>query len=219
MGFGILFVGYSLILCMTAYSVLPSFVGYFICMYGCLKLSEYEDRFKISAIGFAVGGSLMMMQSVMQFIVLTDGNTLLADFSEMTVPFFELVIYGVQMTLLPALVAIARDTGRTKTVFACKRNMVLFPLMYVLFIVANVLVSSGSAYGQYLVIYLTLSRIAVLVLTMIQVFSCYMWICREGQEEEEEESALNKHVTAPFKKRVRPATNQTKNQAGRRKKK
>ena len=219
MGFGILFVGYSLILCMTAYSVLPSFVGYFICMYGCLKLSEYEDRFKISAIGFAAGGSLMMMQSVMQFIVLTDGNTLLADFSEMTVPFFELVIYGVQMTLLPALVAIARDTGRTKTVFACKRNMVLFPLMYLLFIVANVLVSSGSAYGQYLVIYLTLSRIAVLVLTMIQVFSCYMWICREGQEEEEEESALNKHVTAPFKKRVHPATNQTKNQAGRRKKK
>ena len=221
MGFGILFVGYSLILCMTAYSVLPSFVGYFICMYGCLKLSEYEDRFKISAIGFAAGGSLMMMQSVMQFIVLTDGNTLLADFSEMIVPFFELVIYGVQMTLLPALIAIAKDTGRKKTVFACRRNLVLFPLMYILFIVANILVSSGSAYGQYLVIYLTLSRIAVLVLMMIQIFSCYMWICREGQEEEEEESALNKHVTAPFRRNGRSEGQQVQKQrqTGRRKKK
>jgi hypothetical protein len=200
MGFGILFVGYSLILCMSAYSVLPSFVGYFICMYGCLKLSEYEDKFKVSAMGFAAGGSIMMAQSVMQLLVLTDGNTLLSDFAGMTVPFFELVIYGVQMTLLPALAAIARDTGRTKTAFACKRNMVLYPIMYVLFIVANILVSSGSAYGQYLVIYLTLSRVAVLIMTMIQVFSCYMWICREGQEEEEEESALNRHVTAPFKR-------------------
>ena len=123
MGFGILFVGYSLILCMSAYSVLPSFVGYFICMYGCLKLSEYEDKFKVSAMGFAAGGSIMMAQSVMQLLVLTDGNTLLSDFAGMTVPFFELVIYGVQMTLLPALAAIARDTGRTKTAFACKRNI------------------------------------------------------------------------------------------------
>lgn len=201
MGFGILFIGYTLILCMSGYSVLPSFIGYFICLYACLKLSEYEDHFKISAIGFGVGGSIMMMQSMMQLLVLTDGNTLLSDFASMTVPFFELVLYGVQMTLLPALVAIARDTGRKKTVFACKRNMILFPIMYILFIVANVLVSAGSAYSGYLLLYLTLSRYGMLILMMIQVFSCYMWICREGQEEEEEEeSALNKHVNGPFVK-------------------
>lgn len=200
MGFGILFIGYTLILCVSAYSVLPSFIGYFICMYACFKLSEYEDRFKISAVGFGVGGSIMMMQSVMHLLILTDGNTMLSDFAGTTVPFFELVCYGVQMTLLPALVAIARDTSRKKTVFACKRNMILFPIMYVLFIVANVLISAGNAYSNYLFIYLTLSRYAVLILMMIQVFSCYMWICREGQEEEEEESALNKHVNAPFVK-------------------
>ena len=199
MGFGILFIGYTLILCMSAYSVLPSFIGYFICMYACFKLSEYEDRFKISAVGFGVGGSIMMMQSMMHLLILTDGNTMLSDFAGTTVPFFELVCYGVQMTLLPALVAIARDTGRKKTVFACKRNMVLFPVMYILFIVANLLVSAGNAYSNYLFIYLTLSRYAMLILMMIQVFSCYMWICREGQEEEEE-SALNKHVNAPFVK-------------------
>ncbi len=200
MGFGILFIGYTLILCMSAYSVLPSFIGYFICMYACFKLSEYEDRFKISAVGFGVGGSIMMMQSMMHLLILTDGNTMLSDFAGTTVPFFELVCYGVQMTLLPALVAIARDTGRKKTVFACKRNMVLFPVMYILFIVANLLVSAGNVYSNYLFIYLTLSRYAMLILMMIQVFSCYMWICREGQEEEEEESALNKHVNAPFVK-------------------
>ena len=200
MGFGILFIGYTLILCMSAYSVLPSFIGYFICMYACFKLSEYEDRFKISAVGFGVGGSIMMMQSMMHLLILTDGNTMLSDFAGTTVPFFELVCYGVQMTLLPALVAIARDTGRKKMVFACKRNMVLFPIMYILFIVANLLVSAGNAYSNYLFIYLTLSRYAMLILMMIQVFSCYMWICREGQEEEEEESALNKHVNAPFVK-------------------
>jgi hypothetical protein len=152
MGFGILFIGYTLILCMSAYSALPSFIGYFICMYACFKLSEYEDRFKISAVGFGVGGSIMMMQSVMHLLILTDGNTMLSDFAGTTVPFFELVCYGVQMTLLPALVAIARDTGRKKTVFACKRNMILFPIMYVLFIVANVLISADNAYSNYLII-------------------------------------------------------------------
>ncbi|MBQ7847730.1 MAG: hypothetical protein IJX08_00745 [Clostridia bacterium] len=201
MGFGILFIGYTLILCMSAYSVLPSFIGYFIGMYACLKLSEYEDRFKLSAWGFAAGGTVMLMQSVMQFIVLTSGNTLLSDFASGCAPVFELVFYAVQMTLLPALVAIARDTGRSKTVFACKRNMILFPLMFVLFVVANIMISMGSEYGKYLLVYVTLSRFAVLLLMMIQVFSCYMWICREGEEEQEQESALNKQVNSPFVKK------------------
>jgi hypothetical protein len=134
-------------------------------------------------------------------VVLTDGNTLLSDLASLAVPFFELVIYGVQMTLLPALAAIAKETGRKKTAFACKRNMVLFPLMYLLFIAANLFVSKAGPYAQILMVYLTLSKIAVLLLTMVQIFSCYMWICREGQEEEEEESALNRHVTAPFKRK------------------
>ena len=215
MGFGILFIGYTLILCMSAYSVLPSCIGYFICMYACLKLSEYQERFKISAWGFGVGGSLMLAQSVMQFIVLTDKNTLLSDFAGGCTPFFELLCYGVQMTLLPALIAIAKETGRRKTVFACKRNFVLFPLMFIFYVVANRMVFAGSAYSGYLVIYLTLSRFFVLILMMIQVFSCYMWICREGEEEMEQESALNRKVNAPFVKR-----GETKNKAegGKRKK-
>ena len=42
MGFGLLFVGLTLVLSMTAYGVLPSFLGYFLCMYACFKLSPYE---------------------------------------------------------------------------------------------------------------------------------------------------------------------------------
>lgn len=203
MGFGLLFVGLSLILSMTAYGVLPSFIGYFFCMYACFKLSPYEPGFKRAGWAFGAAGCYFLAFSLLQLIVLTGKNTLLSDFSENLQPVTEAVFYASQLFLLPALSAIARDTGRTRTARACKRNIVIYLVMFALYIAANILVSQGWAYSRWALIYLTLSRLLVLALTMIQVFSCYMWICREGEEEEEQmaaESRLNRRVTSAFKK-------------------
>ena len=103
MGFGLLFFGFTLVLCMMAYSILPSFIGYFVCVYACLKLSEYEDAFKRSAKIFAGAAVFFMMQSFLALAVRISGNTLLEDFAETVQPVSQAVFYIGQLGLLPAL--------------------------------------------------------------------------------------------------------------------
>ncbi|MBQ9468320.1 MAG: hypothetical protein IJU52_04875 [Clostridia bacterium] len=204
MGFGLLFVGLSLTLSMTAYGVLPSFIGCFFCMYACLKLAGYERLFKRAAIVFGAAGSYLMSVCLLQIFVLTGKNTLLSDFTGYLQPVTEAVYYLCHLFLLPALGAIARDTGRLRTARACRRNIALYIVMFALYIAANLLIHLGWKYGNYCLVYLTLSRVLLFVLTMVQVFACYMWICREGEEEEEQknaESKLNARVNAPFRKK------------------
>lgn len=205
MGFGLLFFGFTLVLSMTAYSVLPSFIGYFLCMYACLKLSSYEKKFRVSAWIFGIVGTLFMLFSFFSLSVMISKNTILSDSQEYLQPVSELVFYVGQIGILPSLASIARDTGRTRTAFACKRNIVLYVVMFALFIASNILVSKGWEYSRYCVLYATVSRLVVILMTMIQVFSCYMWICREGEEEaekEEAESKLNRRVTRHFDKKA-----------------
>lgn len=206
MGFGLLLVGYTLVLCMSAYTALPAFIGYYIIMYGCLKLAEYEERFRTAA--WVMGGAACVFacQSMMGLLNMAEGNTLLSDLSENLQPVFEFAFYASQLVLLPALAAIARDTGRKRTEFACKRNILLLALMFCMYLVCNYLIRDGFEYSRYCIMYLLASRYLALILMMVQVFSCYMWICREGEEEEEsaqEESKLNRHFTRPFGKKDR----------------
>jgi len=203
MGFGVLFLGLSLVLAMTAYGVLPSFIGFFVCMYACLRLSAYDDQFRPAAWALGAVGSYFMAVSILQLVILVGKNTLLSDFAENLQPVTEAVFYVAQLFLLVALSSIAAGTGRIRTARACKRNIVIYILLYALYIVANVLISQGWEYSRYCLLYLTLSRFLVLILTMVQVFACYMWICREGEEEEEQkgtESKLNRRFTDRFKR-------------------
>ena len=66
--------------------------------------------------------------------------------------------------------------------------MGLYTVMYGLFIAANILLRNNWEYSRFCLVYVTVSRLLVAVLTMVQVFSCYMWICREGEENEEPEA-------------------------------
>ena len=202
MGFGLLFLGLSLVLAMTAYGVLPSFIGFFLCMYACFRLEPYDAQFGRCAWAMGGVGCYFMGVSALQLVLLIGKNTLLSDFAENLQPVTEAVFYFSQLCLLLALSSIAAETGRTRTARACKRNIVIYILLFALYIAANVLVSRGWEYSRYCLLYLTLSRFLVLVMTMVQVFACYMWICREGEEEEEQreaESRLNRRFTKRFR--------------------
>lgn len=208
MGFGLLFVGLSLTLSMTAYGVLPSFIGCFFCMYACFKLSRYEGSFMRAARVFGGAGCYLTAVCLTQVFVMTGKNTLLSDFTQYLQPVTEGVYYLCHLFLLSSLAAIARETGRVRTARACRRNTVIYILMFVLYVAANLLIHFGWRYGNYCLIYLTLSRVLLFALTLVQVFSCYMWICREGEEEEEKEhaeSALNARVNAPFRRKKEAA--------------
>lgn len=149
MGFGLLFVGLTLVLSMTAYGVLPSFLGYFLCMYACFKLSPYEKRFRFSAWAMGAVGTLSLMYTLLQLVILKSGNTQLSDFANNLQLANELVFYFGQFALLPALAAIAKETGRRRTELACKRNMGLYTVMYGLFIAANILLRNNWEYSRF----------------------------------------------------------------------
>lgn len=199
MGFGILFIGFTLVLTMIYYPALPSFIGYGVCAFACFKLSAYEGKFKLSGVSFAAVGTAALVNSVLQIVWLLGKNDALKSFLDGAVPVFTAIFYLGQILLLPALIAIAGDTGRKKTVFACWRNGVIFILLFGLFIAANIL-KTNETYAPYCVIYIAVSPFIVLILNMISVFACYMWICPEGEEEREQESALNRSVTRHFGK-------------------
>lgn len=199
MGFGILFIGLTLVLTMIYYPALPSFIGYGVCAYACFKLSEYEGKFKLSGVSFAAVGTAALVNSVLQIIRLLGKSEAPGAFLDGAVPYFTAIFYIGQILLLPALISIAKDTGRKKTVFACYRNGVIFALLFGLFVAANIL-KTNDAYAPYCVIYIAVSPFIVLILNMISVFACYMWICPEGEEEREQESALNRSVTRYFGK-------------------
>ena len=130
MGFGILFFGLSLVLAMTAYAVLPSFIGFFVCMYACFRLAQYDEQFGKAAWAMGAVGSYFMGVSVLQFVVLIGKNTMLSDFADALQPFTEGIFYLSQLFLLLALSSIARDTGRERTARACKRNIVLYMVFF-----------------------------------------------------------------------------------------
>jgi len=86
--------------------------------------------------------------------------------------------------LLLSITKIAEDTGITKTKVAALRNLII----YVIFFVAEIIdyfTPVTSAYSLYIFLAVMFLWLAELVLNGICIFSCYMRICDEGDQDME----------------------------------
>ncbi len=194
LGFGILFIGYFLTLNLNlkGVNVPPDFLGYLIMFAACNKLRDYSPYFK------KTNWALIPLAAISGGLFTFEIFTLFGASSFALTPVLEFVktlISGVMhFFLLKALMEISRDVGRTKITGKCQRN--IFITLAIISIQA--LLSIPFIELPFLELpvkselYRHFTDIGVnfmVILNSIQIFSCYMWICYEGDEDMDVENS------------------------------
>ena len=194
MGFGVLFFGYCItyIMALNPYGVLFRLFGYLLIVLGCKKLSEYEPRFKRSALMGVVLLALSVVQLVSFLLDFAYENLLIA--SDLFPSAIDDVLFYLNLALvctfhvflLLAIRCIARDTESDRIQSAAVRNLFFVCMYYFMVLLAYVPSPIQEAYNKYLALPLFMLNIAWLILNVVLLFSCYAKICDEGDVEMEQ---------------------------------
>ena len=183
MGFGILFLGYFLTLNFEyrGVNVPPDFLGYIIMIAACFKLSPYSVNFKktiYSVIPLTVLSFGITVMEVMSAINSSFVFNYIADIRNIKY----LLMVVMNYFLLSSLVDISKEVGRYKITNKCRRNIIITTIL--IFTVMILTLPFDFPYKDSISIMATivLLNFAVL-LNSVQIFSCYMWICYEGDED------------------------------------
>lgn len=189
MGFGLLFVGYSALFYIPfrGLDVFCDVIGYILILIAAKKLAEYHNSFK-------------NLERIMYFLIVVGAGTLILQicglFSLPTNGFLEIweLINTASMLpfhyiLLHSLAAIADQTGVTKISQKARRNFVIGVIYYLLILFLSVFETLEMPWASTSRVLNVIASVAYysgylwLILNLIQIYSCYMWICREGDEE------------------------------------
>ncbi len=186
MGFGTLFVGY--ILLFNPFSWYTDLFACLLMALGLTKLVPYEQSFRRALIAdlFAAIPAAVSFA----FTLLSMFGSSLGDFYMTNVnPALRAVTFlYFTLELLIAIdrIAVATDIGALR--LPAMRNRIFTAIYYALYAFANLSFDTGSLIGR-IVIYSTLPvllvGLAVHFLNAKLIFSCYMWICPEGDEDME----------------------------------
>ena len=218
MGFGTIFIGYVLL-----FNLIPGYTDVFACLLMALGLTRtipFEERFRrpfylVLLTVLPTGASFVL--EMLGLLGISVGGWYL----ENMYPLLRAVLFlFVTLDLLLAVDRIAEVTDIPALRVSAFRNRIFTGIYYGLCIFSNLGFAADSILAK-IALYAVFATILVGLITHFLnaklLFSCYMWICREGQEEEEEESALNRHVTAPFKRKERESAPQQKERKRRKK--
>ena len=182
MGFGLLLLGY-LAANVMSYSIVPKFLGYALMMWGCIKLSEYDLKFKRCLFFAAPAVVISVYLDANKICNMLDVSTEL--FSTGIVNSAKLIevflSLGFCIFLMIAIISIAKSTELDKLAFKAARNIVIMSLGELLYVIALVLpsgtISNGFAYCALII------RFLHVILDVLLIFACFRMICKEGDED------------------------------------
>lgn len=182
MGFGLLLIGY-LAANVMSYSFVPKVMGYALMMWGCIKLSDYDVKFRRSIIAAALAVIPTVYLDANKICKMLNISTDL--FSEGLVNSIGLVetvfSLGFGILLMIAIISIAKSTELDKLAFRAARNIVIMAFGEAVYIVALCLptgnVRNGMAYCALII------RALRILLDLLLIFACYRMICNEGDED------------------------------------
>ena len=188
MGFGLLFIGYLatyLLYLAGGYGCFPAMIGCIMMLYALAKLSEYEPLFKyafFAAIPLTVcWGYFVAAEVALSFGTILPGFLSYTSTQNIIVyvrSFFDLAYHA---ALLLSIAKIAGDTGVTRTRNAAIRNLIIYAVFAVAQI-ADYLTPATSPYALYVFFGVMIFWLAELILNSVCIFSCYMRICDEGDQ-------------------------------------
>ena len=183
MGFGTLFIGYFLILNLTYYG-LTDVIAAAVMLLGLYKLSGFNKYFRAALVvcgvflAFSVGELGVAIYEM--FIAKLDAPALISVMSAVR----SLILGALSVLMLKALSAIATEVDIPELVKKCERLTVATSTVYSVLIVLELPLSFINPYvlaiGSLLAL---LTAIAVIIMNLSAIYTCYMKICMPGDEE------------------------------------
>ncbi len=188
MGFGILFIGYFLLLNFTYYSFTDAIAGVLM-LYGLYKLSSVNREFRLAAgfsLGFTLFGVLELSAELIRIFGVFDGGELLGS---VTAIVRVLLTALLTVFMLRGMKDVAREVGLRELSGISDRLSALSLPIFGARLLLEVLGLFSLPEVLPLVILSVLSIIASLTLTvliLIRIYSCYMRICMPKDREIED---------------------------------
>ena len=200
MGFGLLFLGYliTFVGAMTPVYAFTQVFGVLLMVYALSKLSIHNRWFKITL----CAGLLYVLQSFYTLLVYVMGwgtdsvHGLTVQYSN------AILVFTFHALLLVSIRRIAMDTELPKLKIRAVSNMITTAVYCVLTVLPRFGWISNETVVQYVALASVLLGVLWLILNASLIFSCYMWICFEG-EENMEKSPIN----IPFLNTINDAMN------------
>ncbi len=187
MGFGILFVGYllSFFVSLVNYGYIIRLAGYALMAISLIKIREYGREFTYPLIGSFV----LILYGIYDLIY--QGAGLLAiklpeamqNAGEVMSILHVVLVVAFNLLLLWAIYSITRRLELFKQRNAAVRNAIFVVLYFALNILGIGPLKANEIYTKYFGLPTLLLQLVWIVLISILIFSCYMFICPEGDED------------------------------------
>ena len=190
MGFGTLFIGYFLLL-NIAYPGFTDAIAGIVMLYGIYKLSEINKNFRRSAIAvlcFTIFGIFELGYNAYEtfFTVSQTSPTLVSVISMVR---YILVALLSVFTFL-GMRDVANEVGLRTLSIKCERVFYMTVTIYSISIILEALALSGLLTFSILTavgVITLVCNVALTILALVCIYSCYMRICMPGQDKEKPE--------------------------------
>ncbi len=188
MGFGLLFIGYLFSLDYSLQSVtfdlLPDVIGYLIMFSAMCKLGPYNKGFgyaKLLLLPLIALGGVTVAFEAAGIAGYTPGSVIL-DIVKMCGMLSKFFTFAYTVALTIGIRDIARETDLKNVSFRAIRNMAVSVFYYLAYIALDLLPISGAE-AQMVNMIVYIFGLIVILLNLVLIFSCYMRICLEGDED------------------------------------
>ena len=185
MGFGVMFVGVFFLWSakILNFDVLPDFIGYLIILYGIKCATRYCNNFKKARVAAVIAAVVSFAVFATQGLGLLGINPLGDDVLQIIEAANQASRIMFIMILLTSIFGLAKETGAEKTEKRSLISVVAVPVLWLGYIVIGVMNYLGAIGDEKFLAAALLCEIVYVLLTAVAVFSAYMWICVEGDED------------------------------------
>lgn len=200
MGFGILFLGYlvTFIGAMTPVYAFTQLFGVLILLYALSKLARHNKYFMIT-FGITLAYLAQSVFTLVGYFIAREEGSTFALIESYTLA---AVVLAFHLFLMLAIRDIAIFTSLPKLMTRAIRNVITMGIYCILLLIQRTNFLTNEIALQYVGLASVLLGVIWLILNAALIFSCYMWICLEG-EENMDKSPLN----IPFLNTINDAMN------------
>ena len=188
MGFGILFIGYFLLLNFPYHAYTDAIAAALI-MYGLYKLSKINDGFRFSfcsSIGFTAIGAFELCVAAFGMFTEIDSTSPIIFLPSI---FRYLIIAVLSFLMLRGIIEVAEEVGLSEIAIKAKMRSYLTVGVYSLSIFLQSELLANIIDHKILVslyAFTILAMLVVIIMTLCSIYSCYMRICMPEDLEMEE---------------------------------